>query len=252
MSPPVFLSVLLPTVGILVSESFVYAGQLPLALSGHLLTLFVCLLAPLRLREGSPVFQAFALVPLFRLVNLGMPVFVELTLYWFPLIYGPLIPAAFLLTRNTEIGLGVGWQRTLLLLPPAIGLSVVLANVEYLILRPNALIPTWDPGGVVVITVVMVGFVGAAEELVFRGVLQSTLQAQLNPWSGILLASVVYGLMHSGYAVPAELGFAFLSGLLFGYIYYRTRSLGIVILIHGVMNVCVFAVFPFLGPLFQL
>jgi hypothetical protein len=86
-------AIILPIVGITISEFFLFFGQTQNALWGHLITLLVCTFAPLHFDDDPAMFQAFALVPLFRLVNLGMPIFFELTIYWFPIIYGPLIPA---------------------------------------------------------------------------------------------------------------------------------------------------------------
>lgn len=250
-------SIAVPVIGIVISETLLYFGYTTAALWGHVLTLLVCTLAPLRLSDQTETFAAFALVPLFRLVNLGMPVFFELTVYWFPLIYGPLIPALFLLMRRqAPVDPDLRVRRAgLLLVPLAIPMSVVLAEIEFRILRPDALIPTWDPIQLAAITIVMVGFVGLVEELLFRGVLQRTLQSRLGRWSGLALTSVVFGLMHSGYGIPAELAFAGGIGILFGLIYDWTDSIALVAVIHGVLNVVLFAVIPMqgsvLGPTVQ-
>lgn len=242
-------SIVGPLVGIVLSESLLFFGHTSLALWGHLLTLLGCTLVPLRFEGDLPMLRAFALVPLFRLVNLGMPVFFELTLYWFPLIYGPLLPAVYLLGRSQDaVDIRIGWTA-LLALPLALALSWALAEIEYTILQPEQLIPAWSLPQLLLITVVMVGFVGLVEELVFRGVLQRTLETRLGRWPGLVVASAVFGLMHSGYGLPLELLFAGSIGLLFGLIYDYTDSIALVAVIHGALNVFLFAVIPFQGSL---
>lgn len=238
-------AILLPTLGIIVSESLLFFGYVWYALYGHLVTLGVSVFAPLVIDDETPMFQLFALVPVFRLVNLGMPVFFDLTVYWFPLIYGPLIPAIYIVGRaNTLISLNPGWKATALWLPLWLPISAVLGAVEYAILEPEALVPAWSLIQLTLITVIMVGFVGFVEELLFRGVLQQGLQTRIGTWPSIFLASVIFGLMHSGYHVPEELVFATSMGLVFGVVYDRTDSIVLVTLMHGILNVVLFAVIP--------
>lgn len=246
-------SVVVPVGGILISEAALYLGRLDLALWGHVATLFVCVFAPLRLADEADLFHVFALVPLFRLVNLGMPIFFELTLYSFPLIYAPLLPAAYLVAHNRAIApLSFRPKTALLWVPIAVVGGALLAHVEYRIITPEALVPAWTLPNLLLITVVMVGFVGFVEELLFRGILQGALEMQLGRWPGLLLASVVFGAMHSAYGTPAELAFAGTIGLLFGIIYDRTQSLLVVTLMHGALNVFLFAVIPIRGSLLPL
>lgn len=61
------------------------------------------------------------------------------------------------------------------------------------------------------------------EELLFRGAIQGRLQeAGLRPWYAILIASLIFGVVHMN---PAQIPFAFLLGVMFGWLYYRTGSL---------------------------
>jgi len=238
---------LVPIVGITASEGLLYFGYTYYSLVAHFLTLLITLFAPLRYGDETAVFRALALVPVFRLVNLGMPVFFELTIYWFPLIYGPFIPGLYLLARNFRpIGPELRMRRaTLLFLPLALPLSAMLGAMEYSIIQPPALIPSWTVGNLLLITIVMIGFVGLVEELLFRGILQRTLERRLGRWSGLFIASALFGLMHSGYGVPMEVFFAGAIGFVFGLIYDWTDSLALITVLHGILNVFLFAVLPF-------
>lgn len=309
------VAVSVPLIGIAVSEGLLYFGYLRYALWGHLVTLLVTSLLPLRFESETTTYQALLLVPLFRLVNLGMPVFFNLTIYWFPLVYGPLIPGLYLLKRSRDSltpqgdsstwililpgllvlillvvadgqldshvdpsavitvfwflviygALAVGiytnrrsgnpsrsrerLKRILPFVPCILMLAVFLAELEFRILDPVALIPKWSPVNLLVIGVIMFGFVGFVEELLFRGVLQPTLESRFGAVPGLLLSSGVFGLMHSGYGLPQELLFAFVIGLLLGVIYDWTDSIGLVTVLHGALNVFLFAVIPMQGTL---
>ena len=243
--------VVLPTAAIAISESLIFLGFTSYALAGHLITFTVLLLAPLKLREEFDLLRAFMLVPLFRLVNLGLPVIVELTIYWLPLVYAPLIPAIYLVVRDgTAVTPRLGLRRAAVLtLPVAVPLGVLLASIEYRILRPQALIPEWSILQLAILSAVMILCVGLVEELLFRGILQRTLQRRLGEQPGLLLTSGLFGLMHSGYGLTAEISLAVAIGLLLGLIYDQTDSIALVAITHGILNVFLFGVIPLQGQL---
>ena len=85
-------------------------------------------------------------------------------------------------------------------------------------------------GWVIVTTVVMAPL---CEEILFRGILQDALTAKYGPLRGILTAAAVFGAIH---LIPQQVVNAFFVGIVLGYIYYRTRSLVPVILIHALNN----------------
>ena len=61
------------------------------------------------------------------------------------------------------------------------------------------------------------------EELLFRGAIQGCLQQTVKkPWASIIIASLIFGIVHMN---PAQIPFAFLIGIMFGWLYYRTGSL---------------------------
>lgn len=61
------------------------------------------------------------------------------------------------------------------------------------------------------------------EELLFRGAIQGLLQRTLQrPRVAIVIASLIFGVVHMN---PAQIPFAFLLGMMFGWLYYRTGSL---------------------------
>jgi membrane protease YdiL (CAAX protease family) len=52
--------------------------------------------------------------------------------------------------------------------------------------------------------------------------------------------------MHSGYGSMVEIFYAFLVGFIIGYMFYKTRSLPLVTMVHGFINVFLFGVIPHL------
>lgn len=95
-------------------------------------------------------------------------------------------------------------------------------------------------------------FAGLPEEFFFRGLLQSRLSKVFHSgWAGIFIASLLFGLYHfpSLYLNPVELSsgnvmMAFSSavteqafaGLLFGYLFEKTRNLPSCIFLHGFID----------------
>lgn len=72
------------------------------------------------------------------------------------------------------------------------------------------------------------------EELMFRGAIQGYLMRRCsNAWTGIIVTALVFGAIHMN---PQQVVYAALLGIIFGWIYYRTRSLLTVIAGHVLNN----------------
>jgi LysM repeat protein len=87
---------------------------------------------------------------------------------------------------------------------------------------------------------------GFNEELVFRGVMQSAASDALGKWA-ILYVTVVFAVLHLGYKSVVDVAFVFAVGLFFGWVVAKTRSLLGVTLSHGITNIALYLVVPFLG-----
>ncbi|WP_292387699.1 CPBP family intramembrane glutamic endopeptidase, partial [Methanosarcina sp. UBA5] len=82
------------------------------------------------------------------------------------------------------------------------------------------------------------------EELIFRSILQTRLEDALGVKEAVLIAGLLFGLMHSGYGTFHEVLYTGFVGLLIGFIFYKTRSLPFVVIVHGLVNVFLFGVLP--------
>jgi membrane protease YdiL (CAAX protease family) len=71
------------------------------------------------------------------------------------------------------------------------------------------------------------------EEALLRGLLTRGYLRKTTPFKAILFSGLIFGAMH---IYPVHVFFASIMGFCLGYVYYRTRSLGLVILIHFINN----------------
>ena len=86
-------------------------------------------------------------------------------------------------------------------------------------------------GGWVVMTSVIAA--PLLEEILFRGIIQDGAMRKFGPAGGIVIASAIFGVVHF---IPPQVVNAFFLGLVLGLVYYKTRSLVSVVLIHAFNN----------------
>jgi membrane protease YdiL (CAAX protease family) len=236
---------------ILAGEGLLFAGHRVAGVGVQALNLVVIVVAIGVLNgERVELLEVLALVSLLRVVNLSFALIPTVTLYWLVAIYGvmfiPIISvvAHRKLSRN-DLGL-TGVLRLTYLIPIGIIIGVALALVEYHILANPALIPSYSLVGLLELSVVMIFFVTLVEELLFRALLQHELVERSGSIVGILITSIIFGAMLSGYANYYELLFAVGAGLVFGVAFYKTKNLPFVVTMHAVNNILLFGVLPFL------
>ena len=125
-------------------------------------------------------------------------------------------------------------------------IAIPTGTVEYLILRVSPSFPTFEVRYFLRDTVYMIVFVGIGEELLFRGLIQRDLIVAFGWKWGIVGASFMFAVMHLTWRSVPELGFVFVAALILGGLYYKTKSLTAPIIMHGVNNVMLVAVWPYL------
>ena len=210
----------------------------------HFIAIFIAVFYVVFLKKDIYIIS-LSLPSIFRIINFSMPVFFPYTIYWFPLVYSPIfvsvyIAATILNLKVEDVGLSL--RRWYFYIPAGVAIGYILAFPEFMILQPDSLIPDFSLKSIVTLCVVMYVFVALAEELVFRSVLQSALEKEFGLLKGLLLATGLFAVMHVEYGL-LEVCFAFLAGLLIGFIFQRTRSLLFVTTIHGTVNVMIFGLF---------
>jgi membrane protease YdiL (CAAX protease family) len=87
-------------------------------------------------------------------------------------------------------------------------------------------------GNLLAVWLIVVLIAPVAEELLFRGLLQGSLERRLGNWSGLLIAGLAFGLLHGQLRfVPVGL-----LGIMMGYMVMRTNSVLAGMLAHGCNN----------------
>lgn len=245
------LYLLVPILAIAFAESMIYFGRVIEAMEAHAVILLGLSLSMLYIKneEIQKTYQALILLPVLRLVNLSMPAFYDVTLYSFVFIYGLLtIPVTIALTHQgfTREQLGITFKWIGVYIPLSIIMGFLLGVGEFFIIETNYLIPDLSVSNLLIFTLIMVFLVGLIEEIIFRSILQNRLEVLLGIQKGLIITSILFGLMHSGYGSISEIFYTFAVGLVIGYMFYRTRSLPLITMIHGFINVFLFGIIPHL------
>jgi hypothetical protein len=190
-----------------------------------------------------------AFAPLIRLLSFSLPLAGFPQIAWYFIVSVPLFVAAFLVRRilgytRAEIGLRIGSLPIQLL----IGLTgLTFGYVEYRILAPAPLAASFTWQDLVLPALILLVSTGFLEEVIFRGLMQRAGQQALGRAASILYVSVVFAVLHTGYKSLLDVVFVFVVAVFFGWIVARTQSLLGVTLAHGLTNIMLFLVMPYLA-----
>lgn len=198
----------------------------------------------------QPAYQrllvSLALVPLIRVVSLALPLAGIPQIWWYPIIYAPLLVATLQVTRLSGFRLG---EIGFLLKKPSTQLAIALTGfafglAEYFILIQEAetTSPILQQAWLLSAFLLMVT-TGFVEELIFRGVLQRSAD-ELFGWWGIAYVSFLFAIVHLIHRSLLDIVFVFVVAMFFGWAVKKTGSLFGVTLAHGIANIVLFLVAP--------
>jgi len=193
--------------------------------------------------------ESLALIPLYIMFTSSLPWFFINQQYLLPAVYSVILALCLWHIYQKRLSfseLGFKKDKWLKYVLVGIAIGIPIGTVEYLILHPAPAFPTFGFKYLLRDLVYMVGFVGLGEELLFRGLVQRDLTKALGWKWGVILASLMFAVMHLTWRSVPELVFVFFAGLVFGYLYYRTKSLVMPIVTHGIGNVMLVSVMPYL------
>lgn len=190
---------------------------------------------------------SLALVPLIRIISLSLPLLNIPQVWWYPLIYVPLLVAAIVVVRILNCRASdVGLNFRLLPIQLVVALSGFLFGIaEYFILSPEPMINelTWQ--NLWLPAFLLLACTGFVEEFIFRGVLQHTAMGVFGRW-GIVYVSLIFAVLHMGFLSWIDIVFVFVVALFFAWVVSRTGSLFGVSLAHGITNMMLFLIAPLL------
>ncbi len=212
--------------------------------------ILIALIVHAALVTDSPNYKlllALSLAPLTRILSLSMPLAQVPPIYWYIIIYPVLLVAAWMVMRRInftpeEIGLTI--RRPYLQLAVALT-GFAFGIMEFIILRPEPIIPELSWEGVLLSSFIMIDGTGFVEEFIFRGVAQRAAIAALGRW-GIFYIAFIFAILHMIHQSPIDIVFVFAVGLFFGWVVYRTGSLLGVTLSHGITNILLYVIIPLL------
>jgi len=239
----------IPVLCIAFAEVLIFLGKVEIAIWVHIGSLIALSLSEIFVKDSEvqKIHQALMLLPVLRLINLSMPIFFETTLYTFIFVYGALaIPVTVIILhqRHPPEQIGISIKNIGAYMVLSIPLGFVLGLGEYLTIKTECLIPDLTFENLLKLMLIMVFFVGLIEELIFRSILQTRLEQALSISESLLVTSLLFGLMHSGYGTFYEIFYTSLVGFLMGLIFYKTKSLPFVAALHGFINVFLFGILP--------
>lgn len=254
---------ILSVLAIFIGEALIFSGHAIYGLAVHIINLQVLTILIIKDRnffpiskdiDVKPIFQSFALLLLMRIVNMALPIFFIPSIFWISVIYGVMFIPIYSVLKHQNFTLkAVGFQCSKLnvfapsYLPAALFIGYILALIEYQIIQPEPMIDNLEIQNFIVLCLIMFLFVAAVEELIFRSILQTRLERAFGMNSGLLLASILFGIMHSGYGSFNEILFATFAGMVIGFMYQKTRCLPFIVFIHGTINVFVFGILPLMS-----
>ena len=198
-------------------------------------------------RRQRSFLLSLSFTPLIRLLSLTLPLAEFPQVYWYAVVGAPLIIAGFFLMRLIGISgdqVGISLKGFKFQLPIAL-LGILLGWVEYLILRPEPLISEFRLDQFLLPALILLIFTGFLEEFFFRGILQHNSRLYLGKW-GIVYISLLFAVFHLGYNSVLDVLFVFAVALVFGYLAQKTGSILGVTLAHGLTNIFLYLVFPFI------
>ncbi|MEE9202720.1 MAG: type II CAAX endopeptidase family protein [Dehalococcoidia bacterium] len=194
--------------------------------------------------------ESLALIPLYILFTSSLPWFFVNQQYLLPAVYSCILGLVLwhIYRNNLSLKEIFGLRKETLLKYSLMGIAIglVLGTGEYFVLRPAPAFPSFEVKYVLRDMVYMLLFVGLGEELLFRGLIQRDLAGAFGWKWGLFGASTIFAVMHLTWRSIPELGFVFLAGLILGALYLKTRSMAAPIVAHGINNVVLVSVLPYL------
>ncbi len=195
--------------------------------------------------ESRRLALALTLIPLVRLLAFTLPLMNLPQMFWYPVVALPLLLAAWVIVRQAGLNrhiLGLhGHNHTfhLMMMTGGVGLGAV----QYAILQTQSEVEIAPINVLLLPAVLLILLNGFTEELIFRGLIQTTATPMMKRWA-LVYAALMFAVLHIGYLSVPLVIFAFLLGLLFGQIFAWSRSIIGVALVHGTTNATQLVLLP--------
>ena len=201
--------------------------------------------------EGSVsgFYLSLSLAPLIRIISLSLPLANFPRYAWYIIVNVPVLVATVAMMRVRGIGFkdaGVkfGNPREVALIALT---GIPFGFIDYLILRPESIAPGLSLFGVLLLALGLGLSTGFVEELIFRGLMQPGAIEIFGERCGLVGVSAVFASLHIGWLSLLDLVFVFSVSLFFGYMALKKGNIIGITLSHGLTNVILFLVAPYLN-----
>ncbi len=244
------LYIIIPVICILIAEIFIFFNMIMLGGSIHIGILIFLSISNIFLNDPKihKIYMPLMLLPVLRILTISVPSFFDDILYILIIIYSLLaIPVIHIIIhqRKNFEDIGINKKNLLFYLFLSLPLCFLLGLGEYLILKTDPLIFEITFVNILKLTLVMFFLIGLIEELIFRSILQIRLEKSLNEWEALMITSVLFGFMHSGYGTFYEILYTMFVGFVIGFLFFKTKSLPFAVFVHGFANIFLFGIFPY-------
>ncbi len=193
--------------------------------------------------------ESLALIPLYVLFTSSLPWFFINQQYLLPAVYSCILGLCLwhVYRKNLSLRRIFGFRKERLLKHVLMGLAIGIPTgfIEYLVLRPAPAFPVFEMKYLFRDAAYMLFFVGLGEELLFRGLIQNDLGRAFGWKWGLFGAAALFAAMHMTWRSVPELAFVFFAGIILGALYLKTKSLAAPVVAHGMNNVILVAVLPY-------
>lgn len=226
--------------------------QLGIILHSIILVLLLIHYSFIPLRSSAerlkPLLLALCLAPLIRIISLSMPLKDFEFVYWFIIIGIPLFIASFIVIRVLDLkskDINLNWENPVATLLIALS-GIIFGFIEYIILKPVPIISLLNLKEIIIPGLILLLFTGFLEELIFRGIIQKTQERVFQNFTLVYVATL-FAVLHIGNSSLPHTLFVFGVGLFFGWVAKKTGSLVGVTLSHGLINIFLYLIFPFIS-----
>lgn len=196
----------------------------------------------------SNLLRSMVIVPMIRVVGLSVPILNIEPIYWYVLVSVALFAAGIILIKNQNLSrksVGLVFGNIPVQLTVALT-GLAFGYIEYQILKPNPLISSFTIETALLAAFILILSTGLAEELIYRGIIQKDSENVLGKMWGLLYASLIFVSLHIGWNSDLDLIFVLFISIFYGYVFQKTRSIFGISLSHGLTNILLFIVMPFL------
>lgn len=246
---------------LLVAESLAVFIDAVLGLFVSFLGAFVAATLPYVVRWAAPAkasLQCFSLIFLTRVAIVVVPALILSSPLLLITVYGVVLVVCvvYIAERGlTANGLGFRFSNVSFQIFGGLALGVAMGVMEFLILSSDMknylLFQEGSITNLVYVALIMFLFVALGEELLFRGLVQTSFEKEIgNPFMAMIVVSLIFAIMHLGYVTSQlkilEIAYVFVAATAIGYAFMKTKSLVLPLIAHGTANTILFGILPYI------